>query len=159
MTSAGKKAARTKLRKYGAEGISDIAKRAAKTKSKLRALAVKDALARLTHGAKGAKSRAVKKGLEIDPDLPEQLLFLLEQQKYRCAVSGVAFSPKKIGEGQAPRPFAPSIDRIDSNGGYTAGNIRVICWACNCFFGVWGSEPAERLARGIVAKSKNRKSP
>jgi len=76
----------------------------------------------------------------------------MEAQNYKCALSGCPFSLDVFGHGKAPRPFAPSIDRIDATGGYLKGNIRIICWAANSLLGTWGDGPATEIARGI---SKN----
>jgi hypothetical protein len=38
----------------------------------------------------------------------------------------------------------------DPRGGYTRGNIRVICWAANCLLSTWGDEVALDIARGII---------
>jgi len=49
--------------------------------------------------------------------------------------------------------YAPSIDRIDARRGYTADNIRIICWAANLLLGTWGDEPAVTVATGIARRS------
>ena len=56
-----------------------------------------------------------------------------------------------FGDGAAPRPFAPSVDRISSSAGYTVENCRLVCWAVNSFLGVWGTAIAIEIARGIVS--------
>lgn len=152
----GKKAARTKLKELGVDGVANIARKAAATRRKLRDVVVADLKIHLDKTAKGAKARAKRDDRDFDEELEALALRLLEAHNYRCSVSGVCFDRKKRGGGKAPRPYAPSIDRIDSDGGYTEDNIRLICWACNCFFGTWGSEPAEKIARGMVARLKKR---
>lgn len=56
----------------------------------------------------------------------EYLLDLLEKQDGKCAVTGKAFtfSGNYLGTNI-------SIDRIDSNKPYSAGNVRLICLAVN----------------------------
>jgi hypothetical protein len=45
----------------------------------------------------------------------------------RCAVSGLPFSSLVVGDGQAKRPFAPSLDRIDRHKPYSRENVRLVC--------------------------------
>ena len=40
-----------------------------------------------------------------------------------CAVSGMAFDFVIVGNGQAKRPFAPSLDRIDPSQPYRRDNV------------------------------------
>ncbi len=51
-----------------------------------------------------------------------------------CELSGMPFdflaAPRDI--------FTPSIDRVNSELGYTQDNCRVIVWALNAAFGTWG---------------------
>ena len=42
--------------------------------------------------------------------------------------------------GQARRPFAPSLDRIDSSGGYTRDNTRLVCQAVNFALNAFGED-------------------
>ena len=51
-------------------------------------------------------------------------------------------------------PFAPSIDRILSSGGYTRHNARLVCAAVNFGMGQWGEELFLTLARYAVAYDK-----
>ena len=54
-------------------------------------------------------------------DLTEQYIMeLLVQQEDKCALSGVAFDGKK-----------PSLDRIDSDGGYTRDNVQLVIFEVN----------------------------
>jgi hypothetical protein len=48
----------------------------------------------------------------------------------KCALTGIPFSLERVN-GSRRRPFIPSIDRIDSKGGYTADNVRLVIWAMN----------------------------
>ena len=56
----------------------------------------------------------------------DYLLELLEKQNGRCAVTGkvFTFSGNEVGTNV-------SIDRIDSNKPYSAGNVRLVCAAVN----------------------------
>lgn len=65
------------------------------------------------------------------------ILELYRSQGGKCAVSGKEFSMKHWG-GRAPMPFAPSIDRIDNNVGYSRGNVRIVCQCVNLMMNQWG---------------------
>jgi hypothetical protein len=89
---------------------------------------VKQASAKLTHRSQGR--RAVTCDLQ-DADL----VSMLDAANWRCAVTQTPFSMRKFGNRY---PFAPSIDRIDSQAGYTRTNCRVVCLAANFAMNVWG---------------------
>lgn len=76
--------------------------------------------------------RSIPFGLTQDDAEP-----LLIQSGWRCAVSRSVFRLTTVN---GKRPFAPSIDRIDSAGGYTRNNCRVVCVAVNYAMNVWGAE-------------------
>ena len=48
-----------------------------------------------------------------------------------CQMTGLPFCLDKPNNGASTHPYAPSIDRIDSNKGYTKDNIRIVLWAVN----------------------------
>lgn len=52
------------------------------------------------------------------------------------------------------RPFAPSLDRIDSTRGYVVGNVQFVCTAANFAKGQWGLDVLRRIARGVVATER-----
>jgi hypothetical protein len=47
-------------------------------------------------------------------------------------------------------PFEPSLDRIDSSGGYTRTNVRLVSMVSNFAMGQWGADVLRRLAHGVV---------
>ena len=57
---------------------------------------------------------------------------------------------EKVGLGQAKRAYAPSLDRIDPEGLYTADNCRLVMVAVNFALNAWGEEVYLRLARAAV---------
>lgn len=63
-----------------------------------------------------------KRKVEVTPD---DLCGLWEQQNGRCALTGLEMSRA------AYSPFSVSIDRIVSEGDYTAGNVQLVCMAIN----------------------------
>ena len=69
---------------------------------------------------RSARKRAKKRGLEFS--LTAKWLF----KRYTgvCEVTGVPMIPNS-------GPYAPSLDRIDSSGGYTRENTRIGCYGFN----------------------------
>jgi hypothetical protein len=76
-----------------------------------------------------AKTRAVKKNLEFNITF-EFLTKLLQDSKYICAVTRLQMNLKSDSRKKA-NAFKCSLDRIDSNKGYTEDNVRFVCWAVN----------------------------
>lgn len=66
----------------------------------------------------------------------------------RCELTGLRFSTDR--EDAANRPFAHSIDRIDSSKGYTRGNVRIVCAGINVAMMHWGEALFAKLAVGYV---------
>jgi hypothetical protein len=66
----------------------------------------------------------------------------------RCELTGLRFSTDR--DDVANRPFAHSIDRIDSTKGYTRGNIRIVCAGINIAMMHWGEALFAKLAVGYV---------
>lgn len=78
---------------------------------------------------------------------------LFEQQIGLCAISGLPFSLAQFPGVLVKHPFAPSLDRVSSKGGYTADNVRLVCIAVNFGMGQWGEELYLTFARAAVARS------
>ena len=78
---------------------------------------------------------------------------LFEQQGGVCAISGLPFSLTQFPGVLVKHPFAPSLDRISSHGGYTGDNVRLVCIAVNFGMGQWGEELYLTFARAAVAYS------
>ena len=68
----------------------------------------------------------------------------------RCELTGRAFDSKTHSGGR--RPFAPSIDRIDSNKGYHAKNIRIVCVATNAALAEFGDKVLYSLFESMMLK-------
>ena len=76
------------------------------------------------------RKRAAKMNFEFDLTL-KHLVELWIKQKGRCALTGVDLCYKS-GDLWNRNPRRASVDRIDSNGGYTKDNTRLLChWANN----------------------------
>jgi len=80
---------------------------------------------------------------------------LFQRQGGLCAISGLPFSVAEFAGVLVKHPFAPSLDRIASRGGYTADNVRLVCIAVNFGMGQWGEELYLTFARAAVSHSGN----
>jgi len=70
--------------------------------------------------------------------------------KGRCEVTGLAFDMSPGPDKHHANPWAPSLDRRDSAGGYTTENVQVVCAAYNYAKSEWSADVLLRLARAIV---------
>ena len=103
--------------------------------------------AHVTRMLKGAKQRAKASGRAFD--LREEDVYdLLNAQAGRCALSGIQFDLSPTDTRR--RPYSPSLDRISPKGGYTKGNVRLLCVVVNLALGDWGDEVLQAVARHIV---------
>lgn len=94
-----------------------------------------------------AKRRAEDKGIVFDLDR----LDLIERiNAGRCEVTGLPFD---LAAGTGLNPWAPSLDRKNSSGGYTPANVQVVVSAYNIAKGPWGDDVLLRLARAIVDRA------
>jgi hypothetical protein len=64
---------------------------------------------------------------------------LYARQEGRCEVTRLPFTRQRFDEALVKHPFAPSIDRRSSSGGYTTDNVRLVCVAVNFRMGHNGS--------------------
>jgi hypothetical protein len=69
-----------------------------------------------------------------------------------CEVSGVAFD-LQLRPYSFRRPYAPSLDRIDSREPYMAENCRLVCCIVNAAMSDWGAEPFQFVAAAMAAKA------
>lgn len=94
---------------------------------------------------------AKKKGIPFDltPEFVETLW-----KDGRCAVTGLKFNLQAFPKAFVKYPFAPSIDRKLSSGGYTKDNVRLVCVAVNFGIGQWGDEVFLELAHAAVKHEK-----
>jgi hypothetical protein len=82
--------------------------------------------------------------------------FYLSREDYafifsdRCALTGIKFVTERPKEKFARRPFAASIDRIDSKKGYEVDNCRLVCIAVNLAMNVWGEDVLYMIAAGLT---------
>lgn len=101
----------------------------------------------------GARDRAKKNNITFSITL-EYVLKLWDKQHGKCALSGMDMT-FELKEGRVPTNV--SIDKIDSNGGYTEGNIQLVCMACNQIKSDLSYENMYKFCKKIVEtyESKN----
>ncbi|KAK3287142.1 hypothetical protein CYMTET_5324 [Cymbomonas tetramitiformis] len=92
--------------------------------------AARDLFARAKEGAK-------HRDIDFALPSPDFLVDLAEAQKGRCALTGLRMLPKEPAESEGLpsdecwRRFAPSVDRIRSDGHYTRDNVQLTCVFAN----------------------------
>lgn len=84
-----------------------------------------------------------------NPITLDELSQLFITQGGRCALSGIEMTWAK---GKL-LPTSITLDRIDHDGGYTSGNVRLLCHAVNSFRGRMSDDEMIAMARSIVAKA------
>lgn len=92
-----------------------------------------------------AKNRALKKNIDFDIDA-NYLIFLWEENKGCCALTGQKFDLEPWGSKGQVNPNSPSVDRIIPALGYTRGNIRLITYHMNIALSDFGQKEFENLA-------------
>jgi hypothetical protein len=71
----------------------------------------------------------------------------------KCEVTGLPFDLSPGPDKHHANPWAPSLDRRDSTGGYTEDNVQVVCAAYNYAKSEWTGDVLLKLARAIVDAS------
>lgn len=102
-----------------------------------------------------SRSRAKSKRWQHDVEQADILNMLVRQNRC-CAVSGVQFSLVANSDDPFMRAFAPSLDRIDTEVGYTKENCRLVCRIANFAMGKWGYGALRFIAYGIVRSETSR---
>jgi hypothetical protein len=75
-------------------------------------------------------------------ELEKLIASLLDLQVNRCALTGIPF---QFHGPEADKNLLPSLDRIDSDGHYEAGNLQVVCQFVNFWKGDSDNEEFRRL--------------
>ncbi len=109
--------------------------------------------AQIVKALRSARNNARRKGKNFDLD-EASLIELWRLQRGRCALSGLPFHEESIAGAFVSRPFAVSIDRIDSARSYTIDNVQLVCTAVNFARGQWGDDVLRQIAYGIVDSEK-----
>lgn len=97
------------------------------------------------NNAKGQHVQVMKKVKELwmsKVDLLEFIDRLMERQKDRCALTGIAFN---FDTKSHEKHLRPSLDRIDSNGHYEVNNLQVVCRFINQWKGAMPDPDFRRL--------------
>jgi len=80
-----------------------------------------------------------------------------ERLRQPCPRTGQPFAllaPNKRGFNDRD-PYAPSLDRVDPNRGYTRDNVQVVAWAYNCAKQQRTDEELIELCRQIVTRANS----
>jgi hypothetical protein len=80
----------------------------------------------------------------------EDLIELWKQGGGRCQLTGLPFRETAVGMGKARHPFAPSLDRIDSNRPYSRRNCRLVLQAVNFALNAFGDDVFFAMAEGAI---------
>ena len=104
---------------------------------------------------KGARKRARQKNLEINID-KSFLNELLKTEK--CALTGVPFD-FTVWEGKNTNPFAPSVDRIDSEKGYIKDNVRIVLFCVNSALNSYGLEFMVPIFKKLITYAQKNTTP
>lgn len=96
------------------------------------------------------KIRSIKSQREFTITFP-QFKAKVMQSEGRSALTGIYFSDEKPAWAKAA-PFSISVDRIDSNIGYTFDNVRLVCLAVNLAMREWGDGVLEKIGKAFLLK-------
>lgn len=102
----------------------------------------------MTRAYLSARKNAVKRRISFSLQRTE-FEQIVRRSNRCCEVTGIPFCLDSSGSTRR-RPFAPSLDRIDSRQPYVFANCRLVCIATNMALGEWGIEVAAKISRGIV---------
>lgn len=119
-------------------------------------IAASDAYDHLVMLIKEGKRRARQRKMKFTIT-EKEVKFIFEKQGRKCAVSGLDFDLTNKGDSGTAfrRPFAPSLDRIDSTVGYELGNVRIVCCAVNLALNEWGLNTFLKIAEATTARNRN----
>jgi hypothetical protein len=95
------------------------------------------------------RGRARKAGYSLDFDL-DYLITLFDNQKGKCAATGICFDFSNESRSKRFRPFSVSVDRINSFDVYKKENIRLVCVAFNLAVNSFGDQVFETIAKGYL---------
>ena len=117
--------------------------------------AMRSAVEDTVRNARGqiAERRMKNKELRMNAAALEKLIAcLLDLQGDRCALTGIPFH---FHGPDANRNLQPSVDRIDSDGHYEAGNIQIVCQ----FINFWKSDTRDDEFRRLLMLVRGEEGP
>ena len=100
-----------------------------------------------------ARDRSKKKKLKFDLD---EWWLANKMNKGVCEVTGLPFSLER--DKYNKRRFAPSIDKIDPDKGYTQDNCQLVCWMYNQMKFIWSHEDLIFFCRAVLIAEAVRKN-
>lgn len=103
-------------------------------------------LAIINKRLRGAKERAVKKGIPFDLDSE----WYIENYRKGCAVTGLPLNAK----GERYELSTPSIDQIIPSKGYTKDNCRIVCYWYNTAKNQFSDEQVLEMCKLVIANSE-----
>jgi hypothetical protein len=94
---------------------------------------------------------AIRSGLRRrptnNPVTIDQLMQIFKDQDGRCALSGIRMEWSAGKSNGMPQPRSMALDRIDSDGGYEFGNVRLLCFCVNNFRGKMSDDETREMLR------------
>lgn len=106
----------------------------------------KTARGRILRIRRNALARSRRKGIAFDLNIDDLIKLYGDGI---CEVTKGPFNLERWKGGHA-RWNAPSLDRIDTKGGYTIDNVRFVMNAVNVGRGEWGDDLYYRICRAVV---------
>jgi hypothetical protein len=85
-----------------------------------------------------------------EPFHGDDLVALWKQAGGHCMLTGLPFRETAVGTGRARRPYAPSLDRIDSREPYSRRNCRLVLQAVNFALNAFGDDVFLAIAEGAI---------
>lgn len=102
---------------------------------------------------KSARSRAKQKSMAFDLDY-DWLCGLFDSQGGKCKVTGLPLDFETNSDYNKINPRAPSLDRIDTNRGYTKENVRLVCAQVNLAINWWGIEKFYEMCYAAIKEKQ-----
>lgn len=93
------------------------------------------------------KSRSKRLDIEFSMTFPE-LLQLMVIADGRCQITKIPFD-FRFQTARRPRPWAPSLDRINPQKGYAFDNCRLVCTAVNFAMNEWGLDVLLKIGQAL----------
>lgn len=102
-----------------------------------------------------AKLNAKSKNVPFDLTI-EQVSRMIEATGQRCPIAGVRFDYLDRMGNKRFRPWAPSLDRIRPEFGYTVANCRIVCAYVNLAMNEFGEDVFVAVARHVAKHSRRK---